>query len=331
MDLTTQYLGLTLPSPVVASASPLTADLANLRALEAQGAGAVVLPSVFEEQILRDQEILEALLDHGAESTGEALSFFPPQISESFDTARQLALVEEASNALEIPVIASLNGVTLSGWIDYAQEFEEAGAAAIELNIFLIPSDPTVSGAEIEARYAEIVRAVASAVSIPVSVKIGPYFSSPGAMTAQLVDAGAKGLVLFNRFYQPDIAPATLSIEASLQLSDPFEARLPLLWVGVLAGRTPASLAATTGVETAEDVVKFLLAGADVVMTTSALLRHGVGHMGTLVNGLSEWLGARGVNSPDTIRGRLSHGKIDNPEAYERANYIRVLQGYRPS
>ncbi|WP_317709432.1 dihydroorotate dehydrogenase-like protein [Tropicimonas sp. TH_r6] len=330
MDLSTQYLGLTLPSPVVASASPLTGDLANLRALEARGAGAVVLPSVFEEQVLRDQEILEALLDHGAESTGEALSFFPPQISESFDTARQLALVEEASEALDIPVIASLNGVTLSGWIDYAQEFEAAGAAAIELNIFLIPSDPTVSSAEIEARYTEIVRAVASAVSIPVAVKIGPYFSSPGAMAAQLVEAGAKGLVLFNRFYQPDIAPATLSIEASLKLSDPYEGRLPLLWTGVLAGRTQASLAATTGVETAEDVVKFLLAGADVVMTTSALLRHGVDHMGTLVEGLSAWLGARGVNSPDMIRGRLSHGQIDNPEAYERANYIRVLQGYRP-
>lgn len=330
MDLTTQYLGLTLPSPVVASPSPLTADLNNLRALEACGAGAVVLPSVFEEQVQRDQEILEALLDHGAESTGEALSFFPPQISQSFDTAKQLALVEQASEALEIPVIASLNGVTQSGWIDYAQEFEASGASAIELNIFLIPSDPTVSGAEIEARYVEIVRAVASAVSIPVAVKIGPYFSSPGAMASQLVEAGAKGLVLFNRFYQPDITPATLTIEASLKLSDPYEGRLPLLWTGVLAGRTPASLAATTGVETADDVVKFLLAGADVVMTTSALLRHGVDHMGTLVDGLRDWLQARGVDSSDMIRGRLSHGQVDNPEAYERANYIRVLQGYKP-
>jgi len=331
MDLTTRYLDLELPSPVVASASPLTADIANLRALEAHGAGAVVLPSVFEEQIQRDLEILDALIDHRAESTGEALSFFPPQTSQGFDTACQLSLIEEASKALEIPVIASLNGITQSGWIDYAMEFEAAGAAAIELNIFLIPSDPTVTGAEVEARYTEIVRAVASAVSIPVAVKIGPYFSSPGAMAAQLTEAGAKGLVLFNRFYQPDIDPATLSIEASLKLSDRYEARLPLLWIGVLAGRSPASLAATTGVETSEDVVKFLLAGADVAMTTSALLRHGVDHMATLVEGLREWLRARGLDSPDMIRGRLSRGNTDNAEAYERANYIRVLQGYQPS
>ena len=329
MDLTTRYLGLTLPSPVVASAGPFNGDVANLLALEEQGAGAVVLPSVFEEQILRDQEILEALIDHGAESTGEALSFFPSRIAEGFDTARQLSLVERASQALEIPVIASLNGVTHSGWIDYAREFEAAGAAAIELNIFLIPSDPSVSGDEVEARYVEVVRAVASAVSIPVAVKIGPYFSSPGAMARKLVDAGAKGLVLFNRFYQPDIDPATLSIEPSLKLSNTYESRLPLLWIGVLAGRVPASLAATTGVETADDVVKFLLAGADVVMTTSSLLRHGIGHMGTLVEGLAEWLGSRGVESPDAIRGRLSHRLISNPEAYERSNYIRVLQGYQ--
>ncbi|MFV0335681.1 MAG: dihydroorotate dehydrogenase-like protein [Tropicimonas sp.] len=329
MDLSTQYLGLTLPSPVVASAGPYNAEVANLLKLEAQGAGAVVLPSVFEEQVQRDQEILDALVDHGAESTGEALSFFPSHITEGFDTARQLTLVEEASKALSIPVIASLNGITDSGWIDYAREFEAAGAAAIELNIFLIPSEPGITGAQVEARYEAVVRAVASAVSIPVAVKIGPYFSSPGAMAQQLVGAGAKGLVLFNRFYQPDINPATLGIEPSLRLSSRHESRLPLLWIGVLAGRVPASLAATTGVETADDVVKFLLAGADVVMTTSAILRHGVEHMGTLVEGLREWLGARGVESPDAIRGRLSHRLIKNPEAYERANYIRVLQGYQ--
>jgi dihydroorotate dehydrogenase (fumarate) len=328
MDLSTRYLGLTLPSPVVASASPLNASLENLRTLERCGAGAVVLPSVFEEQITREEERLDALIGHGAESFGEALSYFPARTAQGFDTSRQLDLVEEAARALRIPVIASLNGSSLGGWVDYARDFEAAGASAIELNIFYIPSDPAVTGAEVERRHAEITRAVCAAVGIPVAVKIGPYFSSPGAMATDLVAAGASGLVLFNRFYQPDIDPSTLEITPSLRLSDPYEARLPLLWIGVLAGRTRASLAATTGVDAAEDVVKYLLAGADVVMTTSALLRHGLGHMRTLVDGLSGWLAARGLETPDAIRGRLSHGRIADPEAYERANYVRTLREY---
>ena len=328
MDLTTRYLGLELPSPLVASASPLNAHLDNLKKLEEFGAGAVVLPSVFEEQIVREQEILDALIDRGAESFGEALSYFPTQTAQGFDTSRQLALVERAARALRIPVIASLNGTTDSGWIDYAREFESAGARAIELNIFLIPSNPGVSGAEIEKRYMDVVGSVVDAVNIPVAVKIAPYFSSPGNMATCLVQAGASGLVLFNRFYQPDIDPVTLSIEPGLKLSDPYEMRLPLLWIGVLSGRLDASLAATTGVETALDAAKYLLAGADVVMTTSALLRHGVGHMKVLADGLADWLGSRGVNTPDAIRGVLSHARIENPEAYERANYIRVLQHF---
>lgn len=329
MDLTTAYLGLRLKSPVVASASPLNRHLDNLLRLEACGAGAVVLPSVFEEQIEREQELLDALIDHGSESFGEALSYFPAQTSYAFDTAHHLELVEKASRALDIPVIASLNGVTDSGWLDYARDIEAAGAAAIELNIFFVPSDPTQSGRDVEARYVDVVRTVSAAVQIPVAVKIGPYFSSPGHMAGQLTDAGAKGLVLFNRFYEPDIDPATLTVEPGLELSSAYEMRLPLLWIGVLAGRTPASLAATTGVESAADIVKYLLAGADVVMTTSALLRHGVGHMQTLVDGLADWLASRGLSSPDDIRGRMSHGNVDNPEAYERANYIKVLQDFK--
>lgn len=328
MDLTTRYLGLELRSPLVASASPLTRRLDALQEIEACGAGAVVLPSVFEEQIEREQEILEALIDHGTDSFGEALSYFPAQTAYAFDTSSHLGLVETAARTLSIPVIASLNGVTEAGWIDYARDLQAAGAAAIELNVFLVPSDPTVSGAEIERRYAGIVAAVAQAVTIPVAVKIGPYFSSPGHVAGELVKAGARGLVLFNRFYQPDIDPATLSVEPSLELSQPFEMRLPLLWIGVLAGRTGASLAATTGVERPEDVVKYLLAGADVVMTTAALLRHGPRHMAVLVDGLRDWLAARGLTSPDDIRGRMSHASIARPEAYERANYIRVLQGF---
>ena len=328
MDLTTSYLGIGLPSPIVASAGPLNRDIDNLKRLEECGAGAVVLPSVFEEQIEHEQEIIDALIDRGAESFGEALSYFPSQTAFAFDTSAHLALIEEATQALSVPVIASLNGVTDSGWVDYARDIEEAGAKAIELNVFFVPSDLTLSGRDVEARYVDVVRSVSSAVDIPVAVKIGPYFSSPGHMAGELVKAGAKGLVLFNRFYEPDIDPATLTVTPSIELSSGYEMRLPLLWIGVLSGQTKASLAATTGVESAEDVVKYLLAGADVVMTTSALLRHGVDHMRTLVDGLGDWLVSRELSSPADIRGRMSHRNIANPEAYERANYIRVLQDF---
>jgi dihydroorotate dehydrogenase (fumarate) len=327
MDLTTRYLGLDLICPLVASASPLNARLDNLKRLQDFGAGAVVLPSIFEEQITREQEVLDALIDHGAESFGEALSYFPAQTAYAFDTSHQLELIERAAGALAIPVIASLNGATDSGWVAYSRDIENAGARAIELNVFFVPSDPAVSGAEVEKRYADTVAKVSSTVRVPVAVKMSPYFSSPGHMAGELVRAGAKGLVLFNRFYQPDIDLAKLAVETSLELSHPFEMRLPLLWIGVLAGRIDASLAATTGVETADDVVKYLLAGADVVMTTSSLLRHGLGHMQVLVDGLTDWLASRKLASPDAIRGKLCHRNIADPEAYERANYIKVLQG----
>jgi dihydroorotate dehydrogenase (fumarate) len=328
MDLSTRYLGLTLPSPILASASPLNRDLDTLMRLQDCGAGAVVLPSVFEEQIAREEEILDALIDRGAESFGEALSYFPAQVPFAFDTSNHLRLVEQAARRLSVPVIASLSGVTDSGWTLYARDLQEAGAAAIELNIFLVPSDLSVSGAQVEQRYLDVVAAVVAAVKVPVAVKIGPYFSAPGHMAGRLVQAGARGLVLFNRFYEPDIDPAQLTLLPRLDLSHRDELRLPLLWIGVLAGRTDASLAATTGVETAEDVVKYLLAGADVVMTTSALLRHGVDHMRNLVRGVEDWLAARGLASPDAIRGRMSRTKLTDPEAYDRANYIRVLQGF---
>jgi dihydroorotate dehydrogenase (fumarate) len=328
MDLSTTYMGLDLPGPLVASASPLNARLENLLELQAMGGGC--RRSALG---LRGTDRTRRGDPRGADrpwrrSYGEALSYFPPQTAQSFDTERQFDLLEQAARRLDIPVIASLNGITDSGWIDYAQRFQDAGASAIELNIFLIPSDPTVTGEAVEARYVDVTAAVASSVDIPVAVKIGPYFSSPGHLAGRLVAAGARGLVLFNRFFQPDIDPDTLSVEPSLALSNGFEMRLPLLWIGVLAGRLDASLAATTGVETARDAAKYLLAGADVVMTTSALLRHGIGHMRVLNDGLADWLSARGASRLSDIRGVLSHGRIDDPEAYERANYIRVLQGY---
>ncbi len=328
MDMKTQYLGLTLRNPLVASPSPLGRQIDTLKQIVDHGAGAVVLPSIFEEQIAREQEMVDALMGSGTESFGEALSYFPAETAYAFDSSGYIHLIEQAAKQLDVPVIASLNGTTTSGWIDYARDIEAAGAQAIELNIFFVPSDIASSGQDIEKRYLDVVSTVSQAVKLPVAVKIGPYFSSIGHMAGQLVEAGAKGLVLFNRFYEPDIDPVNLSVETSLELSRPMEMRLPLLWIGVLSGRIKASLAATTGVETADDAVKYLLAGADVIMTTSALLRYGPAHMQVLVDGLSDWLSARSIASPDDVRGKLSHAKVANPEAYERANYIKVLQGY---
>ena len=328
MDLSTRYLGLTLRSPLVASASPLNANVDNLRRLEDHGAGAVVLPSIFEEQIAHEQDLLDALMTSGIDSFGEALSYFPSQASYAFDIGQHLELIERATAAVDIPVIASLNGITDHGWVEHARAVERAGARAIELNIYFIPSDLALSGGEVEERYLSVLRAVKASVRIPVAVKIGPHFSAPGHMALRLEAAGADGLVLFNRFYEPDIDLARLTMAPTLELSQPYEKRLPLLWIGILYGRAKASLAATTGVETGDDVVKYLLAGADVVMTTSALLRNGVGHMRVLTEQVSQWLEARGLASPDEIRGRMSHGAIANPEAFERANYIKVLQGY---
>jgi dihydroorotate dehydrogenase (fumarate) len=328
MDLDTRYLGLTLNSPLVASASPLNSSLDNIRRLEDCGAGAVVLPSIFEEQIAREQEVLDALMTRGIDSFGEALSYFPSLSSYAFDIERHLDLIERAAAAVDMPVIASFNGVTDHGWIEHARAVEQAGAKAIELNIYFIPSDLKLSGAEVEARYLDVLKAVKASVGIPVAVKIGPYFSAPGHMALRLEQAGADGLVLFNRFYEPDIDLARLELVPSLELSQPDEMRLPLLWIAILAGRVKASLAATSGVETGDDAIKYLLAGADVVMTTSSLLRHGVGHMKVLVEQVSQWLEARGLDSPDGIRAKMSHGAIANPEAFKRANYIKVLQSY---
>jgi dihydroorotate dehydrogenase (fumarate) len=331
MDMTTRYLGLDLDCPLVASASPLNSHLDNIRRLEDYGAGAVVLPSIFEEQIEREQDLLDALVTRGIDTFGEALTYFPSQASNAFDTERHISLIEQAVAAVDIPVIASLNGFTDRGWIDYARNIESAGARAIELNIFFIPSDLSQSGPMVEQRYLEILKSVKAEVSIPVALKLSPYFSSPGHMALELDRAGADGLVLFNRFYEPDIDLAELSLAPTLDLSRATEMRLPLLWIGVLAGRLTSSLAASSGVETSDDVVKYLLAGADVVMTTSALLRHGLEHFKVLRRGLEDWLAARGLSSAGQIRGKLSHANVANPEAFERANYIRILHGYAPA
>jgi dihydroorotate dehydrogenase (fumarate) len=328
MDLTTSYLGLTLRNPIVAGASPLNAELDTIRRLEEFGAAAVVLPSMFEEQIEHEDRLIEELIAVGTETYAEALSYFPAQTAYALGPDRYLELVRRAAKAVDIPVIASLNGTTDHGWVHYARQLQEAGASAIELNIYFIPSDLELSGRDVEQRYLNVLRAVRQAVSLPVAVKVGPYFSAPGHMAQQLEHAGADGLVLFNRFYQPDIDLATLSFRSDLELSRPYEMRLPLLWIGLLAGRIKASLAATTGIDSADEVVKYLLVGADVVMTTTSLLRHGVVHMKGLLAGLESWLAARNLDSLELIRGRMSHHNVADPTAFERANYIKTLHGY---
>jgi dihydroorotate dehydrogenase (fumarate) len=325
MNLSTNYLGIPLKNPLIASASSVTIEIDNIRKLEDSGAAAVVLPSIFEEQI--EQEVFAAnrLAGAGAESFAEALSYFPAATTWSAGVDRYLTVIREARRTVDIPIIASLNGVTDAGWIQYARLVEEAGAHGIELNIFFIPGDVFERGRDVEQRYFDILRAVKGAVNIPVAMKLSPYFSAIGHFVSELDRAGADGFVLFNRFYQPDIDLVSLHLEHNLELSTPAEIRLPLLWIAVLAGQIRGSLAATTGVDSAAEVIKYLLAGADAVMTTSALLRHGVGHMKTLLDGLTQWMDARGFDDFSDLRGLMSQKRIKDPTAFERANYIQIL------
>ncbi|MBV8282498.1 MAG: dihydroorotate dehydrogenase-like protein [Candidatus Eremiobacteraeota bacterium] len=330
MDLVTTYMGLTLKNPLIASASPLTGKLTDLRRLEDNGAAAVILPSMFEEQIEQEVHRYERLANVATNSFPEVGSFFPKPSFYRVGPHRYLELIRRASRSMEIPVIASLNGTSLSGWVEYARLIEEAGAKAIELNVYFLPTDTSLDGIDVELRYVDIVRAVRDAVSLPFAVKISPYFSSLGDMASRLVEAGADALVLFNRFYQPDLDVAQLSVITNLELSTPAEIRLPLLWIGLLAGKIDASIAASTGVESTAEVVKYLLVGADAVMTTSSLLRHGVEHMGELLRGLERWCEGRGFESIGSFKGMLSQRRTRNPQGFERANYIRILQEFDP-
>jgi dihydroorotate dehydrogenase (fumarate) len=328
MDLTTTYMGLRLRNPLIASASPLNGDVGHLRALEDHGAGAVVLPSIFEEQILAERTEFERRIEVPASGFAEAQTYFPTYGGYDFGPERYLQIVRRGKAALDIPVIASLNCVTPEGWWDYATGLQQAGADALELNIYFIPGDLALSGHDVEQRYLEIVSSVKASVQIPVAVKIGPHFSAIGGMARGLAAAGADGLVLFNRLYQPDIDIRTLRLSLDVELSTPGETRLPLLWIAILHGRVSASLAASTGVETADDVYKYLLAGADTVMTTSSLLRHGAKHMRVLVEGLIALLEARGVESLEAVRGLMSQNRLHEPTGIERAHYIEMLKGY---
>jgi len=329
MDLTTRYMGLTLKNPLVASASPLTGYLDGIKRLAGAGAAAVILPSLFQEEIEADANRYERLTSANENSWPEASSNFPELADYKHGPQSYLELIRRASTEVDIPVLASLNGITDSGWISYAKQIEEAGAKGLELNIYFIVANLAMTGVEVEQRYLDIMRAVRAAVSIPVAIKLSPYFSSVGNMALALENAGADALVLFNRFYQPDLDLARLEILTDLRLSESQEIRLPLLWLAVLSGRVKASLAASTGVSSANEIVKYLLVGADVVMTTSSLLRHGPGHITTLLEGLETWLNARDFKSLEQVRGIMSQRHLHDPGAFERANYVKILQGYR--
>jgi dihydroorotate dehydrogenase (fumarate) len=329
VDLQTTYMGMKLAHPVIASASPLSKDTDGVKRLEDGGASAVVMFSLFEEQIRGEQEALEALSAAGSESFPESLSYFPPADAYRVGPEQYLELIRRARESVRVPIIASLNGITNEGWIDYAKQMHQAGASAIELNVYFIAADLDMSGRDVEQRFVDILRTVKAAVPIPVAIKTGPFFSAFGNMARRLDEAGADALVLFNRFYQPDFDLERLEVVPNLQLSTPIEIRLPLLWIAVLAGRIKASLAATTGVHSGVEVVKYLLAGADAVMSTSAVIEHGPEHLGRLVAELREWLGARDYGSVSQMKGAMSQLKVADPTSFERANYIKVLETYK--
>ena len=324
MNLATSYLGLDLRNPLVASAGPMTQTAERIALLAEAGVGAVVLPSLFEEQVRAEADRDEFLAEVGTDSFGEATSYLIDPDA-SVWPRQYLDLIGRASGS-GVPVIASLNGSTPGGWTDYARAMQDAGAVAIELNIYYLPGDPVLPSHDAEQRYIDILTAVKSVVSVPVAVKLTPYFSSFGDMALRLEKAGADGLVLFNRFMQTDIDPDTFTVSTGFKLSSPAEATLSRSWIARLRGQLRSSLAASTGVETADDVAAYLLAGADVVMTTSALLRHGPGHVAALLDGLTAWMDRKGIGSVDEIRGLLAPGADTPQPGFGRYGYLRAVE-----
>jgi dihydroorotate dehydrogenase (fumarate) len=326
MDLSTNYMGLALRNPLVASASPLSYTLDGIKRLADGGVGAIVMFSLFEEQLREQAARAIRLVEETAESFPEALDYFPAVVEEDGGPRSYLVLLERAVASVDVPVIASLNGVTPEGWTEHARAMQDAGAAAIELNIYYLPGDVEISGREVEQRHIDVLEHVKSVVSVPVAVKLSPYFSSPGEMALRLDQAGADALVLFNRFLQPDIDPEQLAVLPRVNLSSPADARLARTWIALLRGRATASLAATSGVEVPADIARYLLAGADVVMTTSALLRHGPKYAAELLGGLTSWMARKGFQSVDEVRGMLSVPAAADEAAYERAGYVTAMR-----
>ncbi|SPE53396.1 Dihydroorotate dehydrogenase [Verrucomicrobia bacterium] len=330
-DLSTKYLGLTLENPLVVSASPLSLDLDNIRRMETAGAAAVVLHSLFEEQITLESRELDCHLSHGTESFAEALTYFPEMTSYNLGPEGYLEHVRQAKAAVKIPIIGSLNGVstgTWTNWIHYAQKIEEAGADALELNIYFLPTDPSITGTQVEQMYCDLVRAVKNNLKIPLAVKIGPYFSSMTHMAQRLQRAGADALVLFNRFFQPDFDLESMEVIPHLVLSSSQELLLRLHWTAILSPRVKCSLGITGGVHTAQDVLKAMMAGAHVTLLTSALMRNGIDYLKQLQAGLVEWMDEHEYKSIRQMQGSMSQWAVAEPAAFERANYMKVLSSY---
>jgi len=327
MDLKTKYLGLELKNPVVPSASPLAANADTVKKMEDNGAAAVVMYSLFEEQIVHEQKELDTFLSQGTETFAEALSYFPePEEFHNVHAEDYLEQLRKLKETVDIPVIGSLNGVSAGGWMDYAKKIEEAGADALELNIYYIPTDPGLTSAQIEQMYIDDVKKVKETVKIPVAVKVGPFFTAFANMAKRLEEAGADGLVIFNRFYQPDIDIEALDVVHDLEFSNSYELRLPLRWLAILYGQVNTSLAATTGIHTAEDVLKAVMAGADVTMMASALFQKGIKHIARILNDIKYWMEAHEYESIEQMKGSMSMKSLAEPAAYMRANYMKTLQ-----
>jgi dihydroorotate dehydrogenase (fumarate) len=327
MDLSTTYLGLKLPSPLVVSASPLSRDIEGICRLEDAGASAIVLYSLFEEQLRQEAIDLNYHLENGTESFAESLTYFPQATEFHTGPDGYLEHIRKARASVGLPIIASLNGSSIGGWTKFAADIERAGANAIECNIYHIPTDPRQTAADVEKLYLDIVRAVKSAVTIPVAVKLSPYFSNLANMARRLDDAGADALVLFNRFYQPDIDLEELEIRPNVLLSTPQALRLPLTWIGILYGRIRASLAGTGGVHSAQDAVKLLMVGANVTMMCSSLMRHGINHLRHVERELREWMEEHEYESVAQMQGSMSQLRCPDPGAFERAQYMRAVKG----
>jgi len=327
-DLKTTYLGLHLKNPLVASASPLSKKVANARRLEDAGAAAVVLYSLFEEQITHESQELDHYLERGTHSYAESLSYFPDLDTYNMGPEPYLEHLYKVKQAVDIPVIGSLNGISTGGWVDYAQRIEQAGADALELNIYYLPTDPNLSSAELEDEYVRLVREVRATVKIPVALKLSPFFTVLPHVAKRFVAAGANGLVLFNRFYQPDFDLEELEVVPNLDLSTSQEVRLPLRWIALLSGRIEADFALTSGVHTAQDVLKAMMAGANVTMMTSALLQHGMGRLIHILTDMQEWMVVHEYESIQEMKGSMSQRAVADPAAFERANYMKALSSY---
>ena len=329
MKMQSTYMGLTLNSPIVVSACTLSEQTDNIIQMEDNGAGAVVLFSLFEEQIRKEEAQFKTVMAKTSNSFAEALDYFPNLDDYSTGTDGYLEQIRKAKERVKIPIIASLNGITNEGWIDYSKLMEQAGADGIEVNIFFIAGDIKMSSSAVEHRYLNIIQSIKQSVKIPVAVKLNPYFSSMGNMSVRMQEAGADALVLFNRFYQPDFDIHELVIKTDLQYSEPGEIRLPLLWIALLYGKVNVSLAATTGVQSAVEVIKYILAGADVVMTASSLYKHGIPHLKKMNNELRDWMYKMGFDNIASFKGIMSQQQISDPAAYERSNYIKILEGVK--